>query len=288
MKFESLYKLLTEAPIGNLELKGDWNNGKKQGWDKPSQGILKSERGLQKVRRLWNKTSQDFDIYLLKDKNVHNFTEVGRVSPEFLQQKLGLNLQLNEDNITIVYTNNKGAELMPATPWTLAHRFGHALARENGRRVEFTEYNQLDKAVENLLEEIAEFIYNRNLKSMRNSAWGYGSRQETQQLEKIKLQLSHALGTFKSARDRNLRASFEFTNEIIAQHIITGSVKLNRDLPQILPLRFNWGTPEGPYKKRLTPEEVEELEDVLSSHENTLTYYVEELLNSAVGNVYVM
>jgi hypothetical protein len=284
MKFEDLYKLLSEAPINDLQLLGNWDNDKRQGWDKPSQKILKSEKGLQRLKRLWNKTEENFDIYLLKDKNVHNFVELGQVDPEFIKDKLGLELDINPDNITVIYTNNKGAERMPATPWTLAHRFGHALARKKGMREEYGSYAQLHKYVEEFFEEVAQFVYNKNIKTKQK----YGYSDDFINIQQIKRQLGHVLGTFKSARDKNLRNQFEFTNEIIAQYLITGEISLNRQLPKILALRYNWGQPEGLVSKKMSEEETDELRDIINSAENTLIYYTTDLIRNAVGNVYVM
>jgi hypothetical protein len=293
MRFKEFFKMFTEAPINNLELKGDWSTPSRQGWDKPSQGILKSNKGLERMRRLWSKTDDTFDIYLLKNKKVHNYVELGRVDVAFVRDKLGLDIDFNDDHITIIYTNNKGAELMAATPWTLAHRFGHALARENGLKKDWTAYSEFEKQVQNTVEEIAKFVYNINIKDMeRNQRSGYGDNaryfKNTQRLEKIKKYIAYSLGTFKSARDKNLRNAFEFTNELIAQYIVTGKITLNKTLPDKVPMTYAWGNVIDQLRKSITPDQQEELDEMIKYAEETLNVYCQDLISSAIGNIYVM
>lgn len=277
------YFLLREDSVENIELKGDWDAKQQYGWNKADTGILKSPLGLERIKTKWN-IDQPVDIYLVKGKRASKFVELGRVNYDFIRNEMKLDILPDSDHITIIYTQNTGAEKIPATPWTLAHRFGHALARINGMGGRNDQYQSIVQAVDRLFETIAEDVYQTNIKNT-----GYNSDPRiTRDRGKLRRELGHALGTFKSARDRRLRVDFEFVNEIIAQYIITGKIKLNRDFPKVLPLRYTWGQPSGKWRKKLSEEEKSDLDNYLSNTERELEYYVDDALNAAIGDIFVM
>lgn len=274
--------LLREDSIENIELKGDWDSPKQYGWNRADTGILKSPIGLERIKTKW-KLDQPVDVYLVKGANAKKFVELGEVSYEFIRNKMGLDILPDSDHITIIYTQNTGAEKIPATPWTLAHRFGHALARKNGRGGRNDLYENIRNSVNRLFNDLAKTVYGVQLKN------DYLGNPENYKIDrKIRKELGHALGTFKSARDRNLREDFEFVNEIIAQYIITGKIKLNQDFPRILPLSSAWGRASGPYKRNLSESEKEDLGYLIQNAEGELEYAVDDALIAAIGSIYVM
>lgn len=282
MTFQDLINtiLLKEDSVENIQMVGDWDSPKQYGWSKADTGILKSAKGLEKIKTKW-KIDEPVDIYLLKGKEYRKYVELGQVPFEFIRDTLKLDVPIDSDHITIFYTQNTGAEKIPATPWTLAHRFGHALARKEGIGLRNEGYNNIRKTVENLFDSVGKLVYGRSSKDT------YATIDQVS-LRKYRRELAHALGTFKSARDRNLRADFEFTNEIIAQFIITGNVKLNRELPRVLPLRYVWGKPSGYWSKQLNQEQKDDLENILYTKESELWYDINSIISDAVGNIYVM
>jgi hypothetical protein len=279
-----IIKCLLEAPISNFERIGEWEQGDKpRGWDKASRGILTSPVGVEKIKTLWSKLPEDVDMYLVSNKEGWKHTEVGEVDENWVKDNLKLNLPINHDNITVIYTNNKGSEKVPATGWTLAHRFGHALRRSKGflNHGRKTEYGLVEDNVQQLISKIADKIYRSNVKQ------NYGEYDRRK--DKIKLEVAHALGTFKSARDKNLRNDAEFTNELIAQYIVTGNIKFNRELPNLLALRYTWGHPQGVYKKHnIEEQEKNEIEQLIYDYENSIRYGIEDLIANAVGKIFVM
>lgn len=279
MRYDELYKLLIEAPINTLELKGNWDDSKKYGWDITSRKLLKSPKGFERMRRLWSKIDYDFDIYLLKSPDAFRHAEIGPVDPSFLKEILNLDIKLEPDHITVVYTNNIGAEAVPATPWTLAHRFAHASRYDINGKLNYI-HQIIIKEVSKLLNDVAKLVYGKDL----TLSYGYTSQEK----DLIMKHLSQVLGTFKSARDKNLRNRFEFTYELVAQYMITNKIKFNREFPKVLPLRYNWGTPVGPNRRELTTQESEDLEDILSIAEDTIYYSCDNLMSNCVNKVYVM
>lgn len=150
---------------------------------------------------------------------------------------------------------------------------------------------QVEKEVETLFTDVAKLLYKDPLSSSSYDRYGYNNYRE-EGLNGVyakKRALAHALGTMKSARNKNIRDYFEFTNELIAQYIITGKVTLNKELPAHMVARHGQGQREYMNQgRKLTPQEKEDIEDVIQMAENTLNYYIEELINNSVGNIYVM
>lgn len=286
MTFKDFFNkfLLREDSIENIEMKGDWESPKPYGWSKADTGILKSPRGLERIKTKW-KLDQPVDVYLVKGKDAKKFVELGEVSYEFIRDKMGLDILPDSDHITIIYTQNTGAEKIPATPWTLAHRLGHALARKDGMGGNNDLYESIRDSVNRLFNEVSKNVYGVDIKDEYRN---YSNPSTYRRNRKIKKELGHSLGTFKSARDRNLREEFEFVNEIIAQYIITGNIKLNRELPQILPTSYAWGKASGPYKRKLSESEKEDLGYYIENAESELEYAVDDALNNAIGSIFVM
>ena len=280
MTFKQLYTLMTEDNIEDLQVQGNWDDGKRHGYDKASIGIMKNPNTIQRIKKKWDRFKYPIDMYIVKGPKIHQFTEIGKVPYEFLRNELKLDIPTDSEHITLVFTNNKGNEKMPMTPWTLAHRFGHAIRRDaNGINYH---YKELTQTVMRLFKEVASTLYRREISTSINR-YGYENNTNDNGLLRA---LSHALGTFKSARDKNLRDYGEFTNELIAQFIITDNIKLNRDLPNILPLRYAWGNPSGPYKNHTIDDE--EIDDIMTRYEQDIYNYIDILIGSAIGDIFVM
>jgi hypothetical protein len=276
---EYFYQFIKEDSIENIGFEGDWSDeAKPRGWDRPSIGILKNDKGIEKLKTKWQKTRYPFDLWFVRSPKGFKYTEVGKVDFAFVRDKLGMNIPLNDDHITVIYTNNKGSEKMPATPWTLAHRFGHAIRMGNPM------YQQLNKRVENIIHQVADKVYGRDTKENNF----YDPHNQNDRKRKIQRQVAHSLGTFKSARDKNLRNVGEFTNELVAQYIISDKIQFNRAFPKILATSFAWGNPQGPWMKNMTDEQKEELEDILYAAESEIYYLIDDLVGNAVGSIYVM
>jgi hypothetical protein len=274
-------------PMGNLELIGNWEpTDKPRGYDKASIGIVTNPKGVEKIKRLWSKVDPYFDVYLLRSPQGYKYTEVGKVEPEFLKDKLGIDITLNPDHVTIVFTNNKGAEKVPMTAWTMAHRFGHAASRGswNDRGNPFGPFQ---KKLEHAFTRISQIAYNQTIRS----SYGYGAYGDNQRpnQEKVFKHIAQGLGTMKSARDGNLRNYTEFIFELLAQYMITGRCTLNHDLAKILPSRgFAWGKPQGPWLRKLSPELQDELDYTIERLQSDAETYAQVVIGSAVGSVYVM
>lgn len=283
MTFQELYKFLIKEDdaIENIELKGDWTSSKLHGYDKASVGILKNKNSLERIKTKWSKLEHPIDLYIAKGPEIHKFYELGRVDFYFVRDKMKLDITPNDDNITLILTNNKGDEKVPLTPWIIAHRFGHAFSRDTVTR-NGSDYfwKQIQVTVNKLFDEILHIAYGRKLSI--NDPYSKTN-------QKIKRELSHALGTFKSARDKNLRNDSEFIHELIAQYIINGKVTLNTKLPNVLPIKSAWGRVDGyPLNRNLSQDDKEELEWTFKQKEEEINYDIDNLFTSNIGHIFVM
>jgi hypothetical protein len=280
MTFQDILKTIQliheDDEIENIELLGNWKDNKTHGYDRKSINMLNNPNQLERIKKKWNKLRYPVDLYILKGPKVHQYNEVGRVDSYFVRDKLGLkDLNFNDESITLILTNNKGDEKVPLTPWTIAHRFGHALARDSINTYSSRMWQGVLKEVNRAFTEIAKEAYGINFKGIYND-------------RKLALALANTLGTFKSARDNNIRNPLEFVNEIIAQYIITGNVTLNKNLPKILPSKYAWGKPNGPMLITRTDEQKSDLQWLLNHKGELLTQYAEDLLGANIGHIFVM
>lgn len=281
---EQINEILSEAPINAFELHGDWSSGAKpRGYDKPSIGIVTSQAGVEKIRQKWAKSHVDFDMYLVRSPKAYKHREVGEVKPEWVKPNLGVDIPFNEDAVTIIFTNNVGADKIPMTAWTLAHRFAHSARR--GSTALSQEFDRFAGILERSLSLIARVQYGY----VPDSPYSYNRDSNSPRKDIVWRQLCMALGTMKSCRDKNLRNEFEFTYELIAQHIVTGGIKLNSTLPRVIPLKFAWGSvSKGLYRRNLTPDLEAKITDAIDAIETGAMVLAYNVVDLAVSRVFVM
>lgn len=288
IKLNDILFLENDQPVDEMAIQqfktvGDWN--RRSSFGDIDRKLLTSPKGVEKIKRQWEKTPFDFDIYLVNDPRVNKseFREVGLVDMDFVRDKMQLTPEEvpepNDNTITIIYTSNTGAERYMASGWILAHRLGHALARGKGSIAEHWQelITHLRKRVADVLKE----VYGIDVYSKRFDFVGERNR------EKILKYVAQQLGTMKSARENKMRSWYEFAYEMLAQYLLTGSIKLN-PLPRSILIGF------GPYGRKETRSSRDEpaREDI---NENELTAIAAEIqsdmemiLGAAVGSVFVM
>lgn len=293
MKFAKLSELLMETPIGRFETVGDWSpSAPSRGYDKASEKLLTNPAYVEKVKLKWSKADQYFDLYFVKMKGNSKFSEIGEVMPDFVKDTMKLNIPQRGDRITVIFVNNVGDEKVPLTAWIIAHRFAHALTKKHQSVQDFTgdknvrnsDYEQIDQTVDRMVNWVSKYVYGERT----DDTWMYSQQGADVPLKKRKIM--ETLGTFKSAREGNLRQDFEMVNELIAQYIITGKVTLNKKLPKMIPLKKAWGRPSRSLYKKQTQDHIndEYIEDQINDFELQIAGYIEEALMNAEGRVFVM
>lgn len=273
---KKLVHLLFETPIEDFKTVGDFSKPG-QGWDKSSAKLLSNERGVEKIKQKWSKTSQNFNMYMIKKPGVKEFSEKGRVNPEFIEKELGLNpeeFKMGEDSdaITVFYVSNLGDQKVPMTAWIMAHRFAHAIQATVRNRTDATIADQM-RSFENECKALL---------AKATEAYGVRGTGNSKMLTKA----ASLIGTFKSARDGNIRNEFEFIYEILAQYLITGEIKLNP-----LPASTDTYSRAVFGRKDSRPgraDEIEEFNESVEMFARDLQYYADDVLSACVGKTFVM
>ncbi len=276
--------LLNEMPLRKAERIGaGWSDTKNNHWwDKPSIKLLQSEKALNKINLAWQDTRHDYDVYFLKDKGMRDTLEKGEVNIDYVKENLGLqDFKNDEDAITIIFTNNRGADRMPMTAWVIAHRFAHAMIASERYNSKGGQYRRFSDQIMSDFKNLLGTIYNYRPPASYSV---YDSASQ-----KYLKELMQALGTMKSARDKQLFRPGEFSHELVAQFIINGQIKFNKQFPKAIDRKMAWGKEYyNKYSQVRDDSKKAEIEDTIETMEDTYNWMAEELLDQAVGKIYVM
>lgn len=272
---------LAEMPVASYKTVGDFS--KRSSISHPvDRKLLTHPKAIEKIKRQWEKTPFDFDLFVVNDKRAKAFQEIGSVDfYDYVRTKMNLSPEevpeYDPDHITILFTNNSGDERFMASGWILAHRFGHALNRSTDKSG--VEWRRFTARLSDVVKSIATDVYGLNVEDSR-----YGF--EGEKTGKMLKYLAQQLGSMKSARDSNLRSWYEFAYELLAQYMLTGNIKLNP-----LPDRAIVGL--GGWGRKDTRGADQRVQTMYNNHD--LEYYASELetmldsvLSAAVGKTYIM
>lgn len=283
-KERSFIKWLIEAPIADYQTVGDFNKPHSFK-DKRDRTLITNPRSVERAHKKFANSDMDFNFIFVNKLGASKFQEVGEVDINYIQKNLGDDVakvvqdsqNKTPDSVTIVFTNNAGAEKIPMTPWIIAHRIGHVLARSKGSRDNFY-YKEASNYLISGLSEIMEYYgkseYPRSDSSMINSYGKYGNERNNQLIMKNFFQ---KVATFRSARKGIIRDWFEVLNELIAQYITTGKIKFN-DAPQ------SFKANRIDYRCK----DIEYVNDLLDSLSNTMEYAIDSMLHTTHNKIYVM
>lgn len=281
---EAVNRTLDEAPIADVTHVGNWE--KNSSFGTQDRKLLNNEKAITKIKAMW-KYPEDVDtnVFLVNSPEARKFTEIGEVDMAWMEKNMpttleGIRDQLRDDQINILFTNNTGSERVPLTGWVMAHRFGHALQRDfNGK----TGAGQLFKdAAETIVRYFGDLQDDYGVRQpSRGASWG--SQKPAGPLDTNILRgLFHAVCTFRSAREGNLRNPYEAVYEMFAQYIVTGEIKFN-DLPK----SFKYGSTVFRFRN-----EEENYDYTNRGIQEDLSYelvnYYESVCHYAVGKIYVM
>jgi hypothetical protein len=121
-------EVMTEMPVTHHGNIGDFSKGSSF-TNKADRALVTHPVAVKKIKDFFQNTSADFDFYFVNTKHARHHTEVGAVKQDFIFSELKItpdqlkNGEINGDAITVFFTNNKGGERAPLTPWIIAHRF---------------------------------------------------------------------------------------------------------------------------------------------------------------------
>lgn len=260
-----------EMALTDFKKIGKWEGKNRHGYDKASVGILNSDAGVRKIQDTFNKVNlADFNLYFVKQPNASAYNQIGRTTPEFI--KKAFNLEVGKDikepeggEISIIFTNNIASERTPLTPWTIAHRIGHAFLSEKQIR-RASNIDDYIKDINNTIKYILNDCYEYNNTSNLSL---YNSRHY------ILRDFLENIGTFRSARLKKLPRTFEFFYECFAQWLLTnGKLRFN-DFPKVLKdsNRKAWGKDTGRVYKLVDEDLADNYKtELIYAFENTFDY----------------
>ena len=278
---------LLEAPIDSYTTVGDFS--KELSFKHPvDRALVTSPAGIAKIKAQWARTPVPFDIYMVNRRSVNQskFFEQGAVPLSFVrnQMKLGPNLipDPRSNAITILFTNNEGAERVMMTGWTMAHRFGHAL---NASQPRLASWEWFLTHLRQLFDALLKDVYGDDQPRQDSARFGLSFGRSGSTSLNLLTRAAKMLGTMRSARAGTLRDWGEFGYELLAQYLLTGRIKLN-PLPALATLKFSYYNPisheaepaaQQSYNEKAIPAAVAELEQLLRT-----------VLDDAVGKIFVM
>lgn len=242
-------------PITSINFHGKWaQHHPNYGYDQNSIKILKSDNGLNKIKKVWSKTEQNYDLHFIRSNRTEMELLQRAVSTGELQNVTGFNIQPKPDTITIVYLNNesRGDENNMMTGWILAHRMVHTLG------IHTNEFATL-----NTFHHILSTAYGLN-----------GHDWYSFQNCSLALKLVHAIGTMKSARNNLIPRVAEFTHEFVTQWLLIGKIKFN-NLPEKL----------GLYKAN---RNLTNCNNLLQSQPEKYQNHLSEIFHNNVGRLFCM
>lgn len=286
---EYIQDFLQEAPIRDLEPVGRGLD-KPGSFDKRDRKLLSNPKAIQKIRKQWEKTPFTFDIYLtnIASLNKSDFREIGMISPgdrywddvEKAFAKYDKPVPNSPDAITIIFNGNYGAEKVPLTGWTMAHRLGHAVRNSNAWKAFIKECSFFLRETMDELYDIKNTIGDEGFAPFHINR---GNRRET---EKLLAMFANQIGTMKSARENQIKRYYEFFYEMFAQYLITGEVKFNKFPERMVTGYKAFGRKS--LSKKADPDMLEMYNDTLDSFEYSIAERAKNVLYEAVGKTFLM
>lgn len=285
MKIQSL---IQEAPIQDLDHVGDFSRNSSFRHERDRR-ILTHPASIQNIKKKFGNTKHNINLLFVNTPKANQFTEHGSVTKEWISKNLGeevlskLNGMDTSNAITIVFTNNKGAQRIPMTPWIMAHRMMHVFAIGHPTRPLYTD------AADELARFVGEYVMPAYIGYDRKTLSTYGQLSSFQHYERKRRQsrnyqllfkhLFHKIGTFRSAREKKLRDWFEVFNEVGAQYLITGGVKFN-EAPKCIGARDEYCANDEFL--------LDQANDGIKAMGSYFTRKMDKMLDVAVGKIFVM
>jgi hypothetical protein len=240
------YEILTEAPIGNFDLIGDFNQkgsfDKINNPDDVSKTLVQNPKAVQKIKSLWERVPQTFNFYIVnqpeKDYNVAGevWTYDSLKSPNTkLKQLVAGHIKYDPNAISVVYTSNFTSRTIPMTGWILAHRFLHTMqfGSLDTPDVDWAQtYKLIASKIWNLFSTIAVKVYGG---SNNGEYKGVSASSFLQNEAKL---LINKTFTMRSARNGWINTFLDVPNELFAQYLMTGKVTFNA-LPDSIDSRYD-------------------------------------------------
>jgi hypothetical protein len=221
---------MNEMPIQNFQSIGNPLD-KGGSFDKTDRAILSSEKGIEKIKRIFSNSEFYWNLYFINSGRLRSKGEMGVYSFNDFQKFMdNENVDVSElketdpSAINVVFVSNSAANKNQLSAWILAHRIGHAIRRNNPY------WDQLMKDTQRELSYAVRSVYTNQYDTLANYRWDwYDSNTYTKSPQ---LQMLCSLGKFKSAREKKIRNCYEANYEFFAQYVINNQIKMN-PMPEV-------------------------------------------------------
>ena len=237
--------------IHDIKFHGDWKRPGNR-YSELDLKILTNERSQHRLIDKYKNCGTDFKFHFYKGtKNRWGTSLEGFKNPEWVKTHFGLDIQPDDDKISVLVTNNIGSPKYPLTPWIIAHRMSHAIFRN-----------------------VSFDIHRPSMIGMDNFfGWRVGYEKW----------LGCAIGTTRSCRKRTLSRTAELYHELFAQCLLTDCVRLNHVEDRVLK-RMRGKNPEYIH---LRDSKSERLNDLINMMENEV-YHVRSKFDCGCGKILVV
>jgi hypothetical protein len=282
-------EILTEAPITDYVPIGDFS--KDLQFRGPDVKLAVHPTNIQKARDFFSNSPYNFRFFVVNSPRVRQHRETGEASPEKIREifpkQADAILKNHENAITVIYIGNYGQDKVMFTPWTMAHRVGHAIVasgRYDARKFNNSAWYKLEQ---DFLESMGLIL--QNFYGLQLERRAYGSYSVWGKNRQHFNALFNKIGTQRSSRENQITRPYEFLYELFAQFIQTGDVKFN-PLPITASYgRKAWGRPTnyiGLKQQYRTPEFDREAN--LNKVREQLIRNFNAVLQDAMGKIYLM
>lgn len=267
-------RIITEAPISDFHHIGDFNKSSSFR-NLPDRKLLTNPKAIEKIKSQWRFPSYSiFNIILVNHPDGSKHTEVGQVDHNWLETNMPrisdqLDDALDDEKVNIIYTNNNGAERKPMTGWIMAHRFGHALQATRNQDSSTFLFGEAWRTFESRTSELLSDFY--------NISPGPKYRTIGQNVNGF----LRIVGTFRSARMKEITRPYEFVHEAFAQYMFTGTVKFN-DIPR----SFKYG--HSTYRFNGSDQDYDYMNMSYREMGESMADYFDGAIGACTGKIFVM
>lgn len=269
--------IVTEMPLSDYQTVGDFT--KTGSFRQPDRRLVSSRVSQIKTVKFFRNTPVNFRLFFSNRPGSGKYREMGRTDSTQIERMFPQDadkiLSNTEDAITVVFVSNAGAEHVVMTPWTMAHRIGHAI-QSRGRAYSWKEIeNHFFLQINNILRD----MYNKPIDMTNRMEFSQRSEYNS---------LFNAIGTQRSSRQNLINRPYEFLYELFAQYLATGKVQLN-PLPIRLPYgKKAWGNPTRWLTLNREDRDDQTRKQVTETLALDMEILFNDVLNEATGQVFVM
>lgn len=274
---------ISEAPITNWEVDPELDAREKEmtskfhgydreqkHWRDKDKKLIRDPEHIKKIKDSFLKVPANFNLFFWQstEPDYDPYLEKGVVDMNWIKKHMSDNVvkyleKTNTNNaINIIMTNNLAdPNYIPLkSGWMVGHRIAHVLI--GGSTAQEASY-QIQHLFDNFIRTIVTEYYGHD--------WHEDYAIEMDYLDAYGKELAYAIGTMKSARNKNLNTYWEWMYETFVQYLITGDIKF-KDAPDEL----------SEEKKRKPTKQL------ILKFKNDLKESFDKLLRDSQGKIFVM